>query len=189
MPEAARQAGSRRSIAENGRTSNHGRNGKEGLLRDSWREEDRLGGRCAQGLSQTGAQVSSRRESRATRRPRRSSRDLSEANEVLSDPKKRKIYDQLGFYSDNIDPNGRGLCPRRRRRDSAPADLAAIRAAVPSAAIASGGQREDFDFRDFDFGGARGRAARGGSFPRHLLRHLRRGGAAQEPADDGRHRR
>src|SRR5215470_2775397 len=29
---------------------------------------------------------------------------LSEANDVLSDPKMRKIYDQLGFYSDNIDP-------------------------------------------------------------------------------------
>src|SRR5258707_5167548 len=29
---------------------------------------------------------------------------LSEANDVLSDSKKRKIYDQIGFYSDNIDP-------------------------------------------------------------------------------------
>lgn len=31
-------------------------------------------------------------------------KQISEANDVLSDPKKRKIYDQLGFYSDNIDP-------------------------------------------------------------------------------------
>src|ERR1043166_8130280 len=29
---------------------------------------------------------------------------ISEANDILSDPKKRKIYDHLGFYSDNIDP-------------------------------------------------------------------------------------
>src|SRR5713101_262402 len=31
-------------------------------------------------------------------------KELSEANDVLSDSKKRKVYDQLGFYSDNIDP-------------------------------------------------------------------------------------
>ena len=31
-------------------------------------------------------------------------KEISEANDVLSDAKKRKIYDQLGFYSDNIDP-------------------------------------------------------------------------------------
>src|SRR5437764_11368752 len=31
-------------------------------------------------------------------------KQISEANDVLSEPKKRKIYDQLGYYSDNIDP-------------------------------------------------------------------------------------
>jgi len=31
-------------------------------------------------------------------------KEISEANDILSDEKKRKIYDQLGFYSDNIDP-------------------------------------------------------------------------------------
>ena len=31
-------------------------------------------------------------------------KEISEANDVLSDDKKRKIYDQFGFYSDNIDP-------------------------------------------------------------------------------------
>src|SRR3954470_18571082 len=29
---------------------------------------------------------------------------ISEANDVLSDPKKRKVFDTLGYYSDNIDP-------------------------------------------------------------------------------------
>src|SRR5213075_159483 len=31
-------------------------------------------------------------------------KEISEANDVLTDAKKRKIYDQLGYYSDNIDP-------------------------------------------------------------------------------------
>src|SRR5487761_1088051 len=31
-------------------------------------------------------------------------KEMSEANDILSDAKKRKIYDQLGFYADNIDP-------------------------------------------------------------------------------------
>jgi len=31
-------------------------------------------------------------------------KEISEANDVLSEEKKRKIYDQVGFYSDQIDP-------------------------------------------------------------------------------------
>src|ERR1700692_2582578 len=31
-------------------------------------------------------------------------KEISEANDVLSDEKKRKVFDQFGFYSDNIDP-------------------------------------------------------------------------------------
>ena len=31
-------------------------------------------------------------------------KEISEANDILSDDKKRKVFDQLGFYSDQIDP-------------------------------------------------------------------------------------
>ncbi len=31
-------------------------------------------------------------------------KEISEANDILSDEKKRKVFDQLGFYSDQIDP-------------------------------------------------------------------------------------
>src|ERR1700733_15996713 len=39
-------------------------------------------------------------------------KEISEANDVLSDDKKRKIYDQVGFYSDQIDPATAEACAR-----------------------------------------------------------------------------
>src|SRR4029077_1089386 len=33
-------------------------------------------------------------------------KQISEAYEILSDEKKRQIYDQYGFYSDNLPPGG-----------------------------------------------------------------------------------
>lgn len=88
---------------------------------------------------------------------------ISEANDVLSDPKKRKIYDQLGFYSDNIDP--------------ATAEAYARGGAAGAGGFggfsggqAGAGQGVPFDFSGFDFGdmfeGARGRTTStgGGGF-------------------------
>jgi len=57
-------------------------------------------------------------------------KEISEANDVLSDEKKRKIYDQLGYYSDQIDP-----------------------AAAEAYARQQGGQRAPVDFDGFDFSG------------------------------------
>jgi molecular chaperone DnaJ len=92
-------------------------------------------------------------------------KELSEANDVLSDPKKRKIYDQLGFYSDNIDPaaaeayargggfgaGGFGGFPGGGRTRSGP----------------GGRQEVHFDFGDFDmndFTGQTGNRRTGGGF-------------------------
>lgn len=83
-------------------------------------------------------------------------KEISEANDVLSDEKKRKIYDQVGFYSDNIDP----------------ATAEAYARGGGGGAQAGGGQGMPFDFGGFDFSGFQGgsRASRaesegfGGSF-------------------------
>lgn len=64
-------------------------------------------------------------------------KQISEAYEVLSDEKKRKIYDQYGFYSDNIPPGG--------YPGASPADAA--RAYSAQGQPGTGG----FDFSGFDF--------------------------------------
>src|SRR5262249_55799888 len=59
-------------------------------------------------------------------------KQLQEAYDVLSDAKKRQMYDEHGFYSENYQPNGP---PTESERDS-------------------GGV--NFDFGGFDFGGGTG---------------------------------
>jgi molecular chaperone DnaJ len=66
-------------------------------------------------------------------------KEISEANDVLSDDKKRKIYDQLGFYSDNIDP--------------AAAEAAARGGYGGAGRPGRGAQEVPFDFGGFDFSG------------------------------------
>jgi molecular chaperone DnaJ len=89
-------------------------------------------------------------------------KEISEANDVLSDPKKRKIYDQLGFYSDNIDPAAAEAYAR-----GGGFGAGGFGAAGPSSRGRAGrsGGAEGFDFSGFDFsdmGGAGGRQGAGG---------------------------
>src|ERR1700683_4684984 len=63
-------------------------------------------------------------------------KEISEANDVLSDHKKRKIYDQVGFYSDQIDPAQAEAYARQQ----------------------STGGRPPVDFGGFDFSGFQGGA-------------------------------
>ena len=89
---------------------------------------------------------------------------ISEANDVLSDPKKRKIYDQLGFYSDNIDPAAAEAYAR-----GGGFGAGGFGSAGPGAGQSHTYTQEvPFDFSGFDFSdfaegaGAAGRRAGGG---------------------------
>jgi molecular chaperone DnaJ len=69
-------------------------------------------------------------------------KQLQEAYDVLSDSKKRQMYDQYGFYSANIPPGGPGA----------------------GHGAEGGGSDVNFDFGGFDFGGGSGAAGGGASF-------------------------
>ena len=95
-------------------------------------------------------------------------KEISEANDVLSDEKKRKIYDQVGFYSDQIDPATAEAYARQQRAGAA-------------APVDFGG----FDFSGFQSGpgqhpGPAGGGGCGGlgQLQGYFLRHLQRGAAA-----------
>src|ERR1700733_2206655 len=68
-------------------------------------------------------------------------KEISEANDVLSDEKKRKIYDQVGFYSDQIDPATAEAYARQQ----------------------SAGGQPPVDFGGFDFSGFQGNPGSGGA--------------------------
>jgi molecular chaperone DnaJ len=83
-------------------------------------------------------------------------KEISEANDVLSDPKKRKIYDQLGYYSDNIDPAAAEAYAR-----GGGFGAGGFGSAAPRGARGATAQDIPFDFGGFDFSEA---AGGGGSF-------------------------
>src|SRR5712692_4970774 len=111
---------------------------------------------------------------------------ISEANDVLSDPKKRKIYDQVGFYSDNIDPATAEAYARAGGR------AGGFPGGFPGAQAGSAGaQGAQFDFGGFDFSdlfeGGRGRKASGAGSFRDVFSGIfgGRGGAAAEGPEPG----
>ena len=97
-------------------------------------------------------------------------KEISAAYEILSDEKKRQIYDQYGFYSDNIPAGG-------------------YPGGSPSAAPGAAGAGFDFSGFDFsDFEPEQGRSTGGGfgsSFRDLFSQLFSRGGAAAEHEHEG----
>ena len=112
---------------------------------------------------------------------------LSEANDVLSDPKKRKIYYQLGFYSDNIDP----ATAEAYARGGGQPGSGDFSGGFPGARH-SGGQ-SNVDFGGFDFsdlfegaraGGRKASSGTSGGF-RDVFSSIFSGGGRGEAAEQG----
>jgi len=113
-------------------------------------------------------------------------KSISEANDVLSDPKKRKIYDQLGFYSDNIDPAAAEAYAR-----GGPTGAGGFGGFPGGQPPGGGAGAGGFDFSGFDFGdmfeGARGQASNSGGGFRDIFSGIfggARGGAAAQHAPE-----
>jgi molecular chaperone DnaJ len=117
---------------------------------------------------------------------------ISEANDVLSDAKKRKIYDQVGFYSDNIDP----ATAEAYARGGGGSGFGAGGFGGPPPGAGGGHtytQEVPFDFGGFDFsdfteGRAGGRTHSSGGF-RDIFSNIFRGGREEverrpEPGND-----
>src|ERR1051325_4684519 len=77
-------------------------------------------------------------------------KEISEANDILSDEKKRKIYDQLGFYSDNIDPAAAEAAARGGYGGGG------FRGGPYAAGADAATGEVPFDFGGFDFSGFQG---------------------------------
>jgi molecular chaperone DnaJ len=88
-------------------------------------------------------------------------KEVQEAYDVLSDEKKRKVFDRFGYYNDNLDPDS------------------------PFGAGAAAGGASGFDFSGFDFSSGGSRTSGGGSSFRDIFSDLfggsGGGGAAVEP--------
>jgi molecular chaperone DnaJ len=89
-------------------------------------------------------------------------KEISEANDILSDEKKRKVFDQFGFYSDNIDPAAAEAAARGGYAGYGPAGSTRGGRGTQEVPIDFGG----FDFSDFTSGARSGgaQADAGGGF-------------------------
>ncbi len=105
-------------------------------------------------------------------------KEISEANDVLSEPKKRKIYDQVGFYSDNIDPATAEAYAR-----GGGSATGGFPGGTPGP-TSGGAQGVHFDFGGFDFSdlvdGARKQKTSGGGF-RDIFSSMFNGGGGAQP--------